>query len=114
MALTLPVQVGALLAAMLGLAWAIERQLGTHGVPPEVLGIPALTALGLAITGIGYQVTFLAWADRNLRTVEEKLDAQPPRAVRILLEGTSMERYRSRATRLISRMAQESELTGAT
>lgn len=113
MALILPVQAGALLGAMLGLAWGIEWQLGTHGVPPEMLGIPALTALGLAVAGIGYQAAFLAWADRNLRTVEESLDAQPSRAIAIFLEEPSTERYRLRATSLVSRMARESELTRA-
>ena len=113
MAVTIPVQAGALLAAMLGLAWAIEWQLDIHGAPHELLGIPALAALALTAAGISYQAGFLAWADRNLRTVEEKLGAQPPPAIAILLEELSTERYQARATSLVSRMARENELTKA-
>ena len=79
----------------------------------QILGIPALTAFGLTSAGIGYQAAFLAWAERNMRAVEERLDAQPSQAIVIFLEEPSTERYRLRATSLVSRMTRESELTRA-
>ena len=113
MAMTWPVQGGTVVAAILGLAWIIEWQLGTHGVPPQLFGIPALAALGLAAAGLGYQVSFLAWAGRKMAEVEERLDTQPSPVVTAFLQEPSAERYRDQATNLVSKITRERELTKA-